>query len=190
MLAETRSEDPSMADDSSPASGAGDETPRHIGFFETLGDGIFAGLIGASAVALWFLALDTVTREPLFTPSLVGSALLRGVEATPDHVVDMSMVATYTLIHCLLFAGFGIAAAWIVDRFREPPDLPPLALVCFFSLEGGFVLATKFLVPSVAETLGHGVIIVGNVLAAIAMAIALRAWESHARTSPTGASRS
>ena len=39
-----------------------------------------AGLIGAAVVALWFLALDWIQGEPLRTPELLGSALLRQTE--------------------------------------------------------------------------------------------------------------
>ena len=45
----------------------------------------------------------------------------------------------------------------------------------------GFLLGTEVLVPSVAAVLGHPVIATGNVLAAIGMAVALRAWEVQAR---------
>ena len=55
---------------------AGSQSPgrSRIGLAEVLGDGVAAGLIGASAVGLWFLIVDVVLREPLFTPSLVASA--------------------------------------------------------------------------------------------------------------------
>ena len=45
--------------------------------------GAFAGLFGATLLAGWFLYIDIILRgEPLFTPTLLASALLgRGVPA-------------------------------------------------------------------------------------------------------------
>ena len=150
-----------------------------IGFAEIVGDGVAAGLIGASAVALWFLVVDAALREPLFTPSLVASALLRGIPATADHHIDLSMVAAFTAFHSLAFIAFGIVASWLVDRFQHTPDLPLISIGLFFALEGGFVIATKLLVPDVAEVIGHGFIVAGNVFAALGMGFYLRDQQRH-----------
>jgi len=159
----------------------GSQSPSkpHIGLAEVVGDGVFAGLIGASAVALWFLVVDAALREPLFTPSLVASAVLLGVPASPDHAIDLSMVASFTVVHCMLFIGFGIVASWVVDQFQHTPDLPLISIAIFIGLEGGFVTATKVFVPDVAAVVGHGFIVAGNVFAAVGMAIYLRGWQRH-----------
>jgi hypothetical protein len=154
------------------------EKPR-IGFAEIVGDGVAAGLIGASAVALWFLVVDAALREAFFTPSLVASALLLGTPASADHHVSLSMVAAFTAFHSLTFIVFGIAVAWLVDQFEHTPDLPLIAIGIFLALEGGFVAATKLLVPDVAEVVGHGFIVAGNVFAAIGMGLYLRDWQRH-----------
>jgi hypothetical protein len=150
-----------------------------IGLAEIVGDGVFAGLIGASAVALWFLVVDAALREPLFTPSLVASALLRGALASPEHAVDLSMVASFTAIHSFLFILFGIVASWLVDQFQHTPDLPLISIGTFIALEGGFVIATKLFVPDLAATVGHGFIVAGNVFAAVGMGLYLRGWQRH-----------
>ena len=152
--------------------------PR-IGFAEMVGDGVAAGLIGASAVALWFLVVDAALREPLFTPSLVASALLLGTPASADHQVDLSMVAAFTAMHSLAFIVFGVVLSWLVDQFSRTPDLPLIAIGIFLALEGGFVAATKLVVPDVAEVIGHGFIVAGNVFAAIGMGLYLRDWQRH-----------
>ena len=38
-----------------------------------LREGFIAGLIGAGAVALWFLIVDTIAGRPFFTPAMLGS---------------------------------------------------------------------------------------------------------------------
>jgi hypothetical protein len=161
-----------------PSQSRGRSKPR-IGLAEVVGDGVFAGLIGASAVALWFLVVDAALREPLFTPSLVASSLLRGVPASPEHAVDLTMVAGFTAIHSFLFIVFGIAASWLVDQFQHTPDLPLISIATFIALEGGFVIATKLFVPDLAAVIGHGFIVAGNVLAAVGMAVYLRGWQRH-----------
>ena len=160
-------------------SASGPQQANAIGLAEIVGDGVAAGLIGASAVALWFLAVDASLREPLFTPSLVASALLRGIPATPDHHIDLSMVAAFTALHSLAFIAFGIAASFVVDQFRRTPDLPLISIGLFLALEGGFVTATKLLVPDVAEVIGHGFIVAGNVFAALGMGFYLHDWQRH-----------
>ncbi len=154
--------------------------PR-IGLAEVVGDGVFAGLIGASAVALWFLAVDAVLREPLYTPSLVASSLLRGVTvaAAAEAQVDLTMVAAFTALHSFLFILFGIAASWVVDQFQRTPDMPLIGIATFIALEGGFVIATKLVVPELAATIGHGFIVGGNALAAVGMAVYLRGEQRH-----------
>lgn len=152
--------------------------PR-IGFAEIVGDGVAAGLIGASAVALWFLVIDAALREPLFTPSLVASALLLGEPAAAEHAVDLSMVAAFSALHSLAFIVFGVIVSWLVDQFERTPDLPLIAIGIFLALEGGFVAATKLVVPDVAEVIGHGFIVAGNVFAAIGMGLYLRDWQRH-----------
>ena len=150
-----------------------------IGLAEIVGDGVAAGLIGASAVALWFLVVDAALREPLFTPSLVASTLLKGVPATADHAIDLTMVAAFTALHSMAFITFGVVAAWLVDQFRQTPDLPLISIGLFLALEGGFVIATKLFVPDVAEVIGHGFIVAGNVFAALGMGFYLRDWQRH-----------
>src|SRR6266704_1178186 len=61
-----------------------------------LREGVVAGLIGAVVVALWFFAIDAVQGEPLRTPKLLGTALLR--QSAPT-----AAVLSYTVVHGLAF---------------------------------------------------------------------------------------
>ena len=40
-------------------------------------EGMIAGLVGAAIVALWFLILDAFNGRPLYTPTVLGTALFR-----------------------------------------------------------------------------------------------------------------
>lgn len=162
-----------------PQSPSVPERSARIGVAEIVGDGVFAGLIGASAVALWFLVVDAALREPFFTPSLVASALLKGMPASAEHAVDLTMVAAFTALHSITFIVFGVLVSWVVDQFEHTPDLPLISIGVFLALEGGFVVATKLLVPEIAELIGHGFIVAGNVFASVGMGFYLRDWQRH-----------
>src|SRR5919109_170591 len=47
-----------------------------------LREGIVAGVIGAAVVAVWFFVIDAIQGEPLRTPRLLGTALLRADDPT------------------------------------------------------------------------------------------------------------
>jgi len=150
-----------------------------IGFAEIAGDGTIAGLYGASAIAIWFLIVDAATREVLFTPSLVGQAVLTGASPDPSLPVDLRIAAAYTAIHCLLSIGFGIVYAAVLAHLKRTPDYPLIAISVFVPLELGFIAASRLLLPGVAEIIGHGYIVVGNVFAALLMAFYLRVGQHH-----------
>jgi len=142
-------------------------------------DGAMVGVIGASAVALWFLVVDTVLREPLFTPSLVGRTLFgRGAE-TSELPIDLLSLATFSVLHGLMFIAFGIAVAWFVARHVSRPRYPTLFLGVFVLLEAGVLIGSELFLPEVARAVGHGAILVGNALAAASMAVYLRWFQPH-----------
>jgi hypothetical protein len=79
--------------------------------------GAFAGLFGATLLAGWFLYIDIILRgEPLFTPTLLASALLgRGVPAASE--ASLGLAFLYTLVHGVVFVGIAIGAAYLLHRF-------------------------------------------------------------------------
>lgn len=142
-------------------------------------DGLMVGVIGASAVALWFLLVDSLVREPLFTPSLLGNRLFgRGGEAH-ELGIDLASVSLFVVLHGVLFVLFGIATAWFVARHVSRPSLPTLFLGLFLALESGVFVASEFFIPDVQRVIGHGAIVAGNALAAAFMAVYLRWFQPH-----------
>src|SRR2546422_3623474 len=59
-----------------PQRGRGGQTMQ---LTRVLREGFIAGLIGAAAVAPWFLIVDLVAGRPFFTPAMLGSAVFWGV---------------------------------------------------------------------------------------------------------------
>ena len=77
-------------------------------------DGIVAGILGATAVALWFLGLDIIFRHAFATPEALGRGLLRilGPQGSEGAAV---FVIVYTIFH---FAAFILAGAALIHRFH------------------------------------------------------------------------
>src|SRR5206468_13132385 len=89
---------------------------------DTILDGLFTGMIGALAVAVWFLVLDSVAGRPLYTPALLGWVLLAGGRSVPTVVTIAPLpIAAYTAFHFAIFAVIGIVFAWLMNLFERFP---------------------------------------------------------------------
>ncbi len=133
-------------------------------------DGLIAGALGAVTVALWFLILDLSKSRPLYTPSLLGQAVLHGVQSATHGVeVEPRLVAVYSGIHLGLFAIFGLALAWVVHQFKRTPVLGFLAVFLFVFFEYAFYVFVLVWAHPLASQLAQWAILVGNFLAAVVM---------------------
>jgi hypothetical protein len=132
-------------------------------------EGIVAGLIGAAAVAAWFLVFDLIQRTPFQTPAVLWQGLVRGAVPTGAVSAGVGPVLGYTVIHVLAFAAFGIvAAALVAGAEREPAML--LALLIFFAAFEVFFLAlVTFLARPVLGLVAWWAILIGNFFAALSM---------------------
>ena len=55
-------------------------------------EAVYAGIFGGSAVAIFFLVTDILAGQPLFTPSLLGSVLGLGADASDVAAVRFDAV--------------------------------------------------------------------------------------------------
>jgi hypothetical protein len=140
-------------------------------------EGIVSGLIGAGAVAFWFLLFDLMRAEPFFTPGALGSALFLGVASTDEVVVNMGTVAGYTAVHLAAFVATGLVAAAVMTHGEKIPSLVFGAGMLFVAFEAffmGFIaLVAEFLLGAMA----WWTIAIGNLLATAAMGWYL--WRKH-----------
>src|SRR5262245_53946970 len=104
-----------------------------------LQEGIAAGLIGATVVAVWFLLFDLARGKPLFTPALLGEALFAGISDPAGLRVTVGPIIGYTLIHGLAFVAFGIIAASVMSVSEREPAVF-VAFVVLFACFEVFVL--------------------------------------------------
>src|SRR5216117_3854421 len=76
-----------------------------------LREGFIAGCIGAAAVAVWFLIVDTVNGRPFFTPAMLGSAVFWGAHDPSQVVIEYSRIIGYTMIYGSDFIVSGVVAS-------------------------------------------------------------------------------
>jgi hypothetical protein len=157
-----------------PASNSHPSRPLWSASADALAAGLFGGALAASAFALYFLAVDLLRGEALATPSLVGAVVFRGASPLAPVPVDLGIVGGFSLLHGALFVGFATLAAFALARLRALPDLPLLALVLALGLEASFLLGSGLFAPGLGGAIGHGVVLAGNAVAGLVMAVLLR----------------
>jgi len=140
-------------------------------------EGVVAGAIGATGVALWFLIVDTFAGQPFHTPTILGSALL-SVFGPAQGEGATTFVIAYTLFHYAMFAGLGVLLTFVVHRAEAEPSMLAVFLILFIIFELGFY----GLVAILAETRFLGAmawyqIALGNLVAAVLMGAYM--WRSH-----------
>lgn len=143
-------------------------------------EGLVAGMIGAATIAIWFLVLDAIQGRPLYTPTVLSTALFQwGAElASPERLlVSFEMVVLYTWVHGLVFAVIGGVAAWLLSLAERIPDLGFGILLLFVVFEFGFLVASMVFAEPVLHALAWPAVLIGNLLAATAMGVYF--WHRH-----------
>lgn len=139
-----------------------------------LREGVVAGLVGAAAVALLFLAFDASQGVPLQTPAILGraiAAIARGA-AVPDPggaAVSAGPVLGYTAVHGLAFVVVGLVAAFLLQGAEREPAMLLALLVFFAAFEVFFLALVVFLARPVLGVLAWWEILVGNLVGAGSM---------------------
>jgi len=134
-------------------------------------DGVIAGIIGATIVAIWFLFLDAVSGLPFYAPTVLGAALfltaedLASTEAVP---ISLKLTLMYTWVHGLGFVVLGEIAAYFLLWSGKNPNLG-IFLLLFVILEFGFVGIAFIFAEPVLHELAWPVVLLGNLLAAAGM---------------------
>jgi hypothetical protein len=143
-------------------------------------DGILAGVIGAVTLALWFLIIDLIGGKPLYTPSILAKLFLGTVgtsPASPDLQRSFEIVWSYTWWHGLVFVALGSGISWLLGVSEQNPKMGfgvMLLMTLLFVVVTGVVAIYS---TQVLHVLSWPVIMIGNVLAAIAMSIYF--WRRH-----------
>ncbi len=94
-------------------------------------EGLVAGMIGAAAIATWFLIVDSIAREPFFTPAMLGSALFWGLRDPGAVQISFQAVVGYTVVHALTFVLVGMTAAALACQVERAPSTLFIVVVLF-----------------------------------------------------------
>jgi len=135
-------------------------------------EGITAGVLGAAAVAVWFLLVDTVNGHPFFTPTVLGTALFRGgagLDSPETLPISFEMVTVFTWIHFLVFAVLGGIASRLLAVAERAPNAGFGILLLFVVFEFGFIALSMTVADQLLHTLGAASVFIGNLLAAAVM---------------------
>lgn len=150
------------------------DTPRPLSREAVLADGLFAGIIGAGIVAVWFFLIDLLHGRPLYTPLLLGNLLLHGPQAMSATMPLVPQpVAVYTGVHVVAFLLVGIAASYMWSLFDLHAGMGIALLFAFVLFEAGFFILDLAVGHKLLGYLGLAAVGVGNVLAAAGMAFYL-----------------
>ena len=141
-------------------------------------EGVIAGLIGATCVAVWFFIIDLVAGHALLTPITLGQAFFSLFRNAPSAVSPVDALIGYTIVHYVAFAIAGVVAADVVAwAGREPTVLFGFAIL-FVAFEVGFYGFVALLQhASSLGALAWPQVMVGNLIASAAMGFFL--WRAH-----------
>lgn len=103
----------------------------------TFVEGIMAGVLSATVIAVWFLIVDIINGHILFTPAVLGRGLL-GILGLRPGDTTANYVWVYTIFHYVAFSVIGIIVAAIVHAARKTPAVLAGFLITFVAFEIGF----------------------------------------------------
>jgi hypothetical protein len=135
-------------------------------------EGVIAGILGAATVAIWFLIVDAFNGRPLYTPTVLGTALFKGGQGltSPESLsVNLDMVLMFTWVHGLVFIIIGGIASRLLGLAEHNANLGFGILLLFVVFEFGFVAVNIVFADAVLRALTWQAVLVGNLLAAMVM---------------------
>lgn len=139
-------------------------------------EGFIAGVIGATAVALWFFFVDIIAGHPLYTLTTLGRAVL-SLFGPDRNDPTMLVVTLYTILHYVVFIVIGVIATSIIHAAKKQSAILAGALILFVVFEFGFYAFTLLLSESALGTLAWYQIGAANLIATLLMGTYL--WRAH-----------
>jgi hypothetical protein len=144
-------------------------------------EGIIAGTCGAATITLWFLCLDVLAGHPLYTPSMLGTALFKGWDGLTSAThgeCSLGIVGAFTAIHWLVFELIGALASLLLALAESNPNLGFGVLLFFVLSAEGLVGGAMMFAEPVLLALAWQSVLIGHLVAVGAMGGYL--WRRHA----------
>lgn len=139
-------------------------------------EGVIAGIIGATVVAIWFLLVDAIAGHPLYTPTVLGAGVF-SVFGDTTHDGALVHLLVYTVLHYAAFMVTGIIVALVVHRAEAEPSVLVVFTLLFIIFELGFYGLAALLAETRLQSLAWYQIAAGNLLAAVSMGAYM--WRTH-----------
>ena len=138
-------------------------------------EGMIAGFLGATAVAVWFFVVDLIGGRPLFTPNVLGEGLLSVFGRSPEPQV-VNIIA-YTIFHYAAFTLVGMLAVVLVHAGERTASVLAGSMILLVAIELGFYGFVALLQQTVLGNFAWYQILAGNLLAVVFMGTYL--WRAH-----------
>jgi hypothetical protein len=151
----------------------------HLQEHSTVREGLVAGLLGATTVALWYFVFDMAAGKPFHTPNALGKVFFRGDLEPGVRDIVPQVVAGYTVLHLVIFALAGVGLTLLVHLAARNLALRMglwMGLVVAFAF---FVGLTYMLTTATGERVPLWSVAGGSLLAVAAMGWYL--WRRHPR---------
>ena len=144
-----------------------------------LREGIITGFIGATAIAIWFLVVDTIARHPFYTPIFLGKGVVSVLGKNMMGDTAFTHVLGYTIFHYVAFFIVGIVLTVIVHQAERTPGILAGLLVALVMMTLGFYMIAAVFTQSALGQIAWAQIFVANLLSAGLMLFYL--WRKHPR---------
>jgi hypothetical protein len=142
-----------------------------------ISEGTDVGIIGALAIAAWFLILDTIAGHPFQTPSLLGQVVLFGNRHPDTSHLVFGAILVYTVFHFVIFALFGMGLVALVHWAIGNPIVRYALLPVFLVFEVMFYGVLEVFSEGTHELFPFWAVVSANTVAALCMGLYL--WYRH-----------
>lgn len=133
---------------------------------------LMSGAYGSSAIALFFLIVDALRGDILFTPSFMGQVVLFGMAPADVSTVRLDAMALYSLVHLVAFIGVGAAVSIAYARSSLiPRHVVAVAATILAILTVGTMGVDQVLFPGIIDGIGRLPLALGNGFTSITMAV-------------------
>jgi hypothetical protein len=119
----------------------------HVTSRSVFSEGARAGVVGAAAVAVWFFVIDLIMGRPLYTPNVLGDALVSVLRAN-ERFGTAGHVIVYTVFHLAMFVVIGVVAAAILRASDREPGILAGGAIFFATFEVGFFFLVYLMTKS------------------------------------------
>lgn len=165
---------PSPSVEAIPPESSAETTQQHVSY-----EGVMAGTLGAVTVALWFFIIDVLQGRPLYTPTVLASALLYGEpNLTLAGALAWRFTLGFTFVHWLVFTALGGFVAWMLGVAERNANLGFGVLLLFALMEVGFLAVVAVFAQTIFQVISWQMVLVGNLLATTVMGLYF--WRQHA----------